>query len=142
MASTLGRIFRPHGLRDAAPVSPPVLPGCEVDANLLKRAPAAGRIRKEKNHGEAMSEQPRSYRYYILGETRPVRIAYDEHGLRMGAETPDRETGELKFEHTLMMRVAESWEVEEIDAETFDKLCRAYPETMRARLTSPAPKQG
>ncbi len=141
MALLLGKIFGPRALKEDAPATPSIGRGREDNAIILKQDMAAGRIKADSEDHERMTNnRPARYEYFLLGDTRPVRIAYSERGFKMGAETPDRETGELKIEHTLMSRIEQSWEVEEIDAETFEKLCRAYPETMRARLAGRAPK--
>jgi len=36
-----------------------------------------------------------TYQYFLLGDTVPVRVAFNAKGLRMGAEVPNREKGML-----------------------------------------------
>jgi len=43
----------------------------------------------------------------------------------MGADYFDRKTGQFQMDATLMSRVAESWEAEEIDQASFEALCQA-----------------
>jgi hypothetical protein len=64
-----------------------------------------------------------SYQYFLLGERVPVRVPLDEDGLRMGAESPDPQTGELVIKNTLLSRLDQSPEVEEITQEKFDEIC-------------------
>ena len=67
-----------------------------------------------------------TYKYYLLGDSVPVRVAFDEDGLEMGAETPDRDSGQLIIKHTLLSRIAISPEVEEISRDAFDQLCEQF----------------
>jgi len=85
----------------------------------------------DKARTTGLSEEGITYQYYILGETRPVRVTFDSDGLIMGAETIDPQTGRLKIGHMLLSRLNRSWEVEEIDQERFEELCRALCQKKR-----------
>lgn len=67
-----------------------------------------------------------SYQYFLLGDTVPVRVAFNAKGLRMGAEVPNRAKGMLVQDATYLSRLATSFEVEEITQEQF----RARAEAM------------
>lgn len=67
-----------------------------------------------------------TYQYFLLGDTVPVRVAFNAKGLRMGAEVPNREKGVLVQDATYLSRLATSFEVEEITQEQF----RARAEAM------------
>jgi len=62
-----------------------------------------------------------SYKFYLLGTSTPVRITFNEGGLKVGAETVDHETGELVFNNSLLNRVETSSDVEEITEEDFEQ---------------------
>ena len=66
------------------------------------------------------------YQYFLLGESVPVRVAFNDKGLRKGAEVPNREKGELVQDATYLSRLVYSMEVEEITEEQF----REKAETM------------
>lgn len=68
-----------------------------------------------------------SYRYYLLGETLPVRVIFNEAGLKVGAETPDRRTGDLIAQPTLLSRIEQSPEVQEISEAEFQRRCLLAP---------------
>jgi len=70
--------------------------------------------------------EKRSFTYFLLGNTTPVRVARDARGLVMGAEAPDPETGELVYRHTLLSRIETSPEVEELTELQFEEACAAY----------------
>jgi len=63
------------------------------------------------------------FNYFLLGERVPVRVSLDEHGLRMGAEVPDREQGRLVIKNTYLSRLDLSLEVEEISEQQFNQRC-------------------
>jgi len=63
------------------------------------------------------------YRYYLLGERVPIRVAFNEQGLKCGAEAPNRTTGQLEMRHELMSRVEQSPEVREISKAEFTRRC-------------------
>lgn len=65
-----------------------------------------------------------SYKYYLLGDTLPVRVTYNERGLKLGAEIPDAATGALRIQTTLLSKLETSHEVDEIDLSAFDARCR------------------
>ena len=73
-----------------------------------------------------MSKQPdapESFKYFTLGSSNPVRVRFNDAGERVKAETPDPETGGFKNRTTLLSRLAESPDAEEIDRGTFERLC-------------------
>lgn len=53
-----------------------------------------------------------TYKYFLLGNSVPVRVTFNEKGLKIGAEAPDQETGKLRIKNTLMSRLETSPEVE------------------------------
>lgn len=65
------------------------------------------------------------YRYFTLGESNPVRVSYNAHGWKMGAEWVDPATGKLTFNNALLARLEQNWDADEINADEFDRLCRA-----------------
>lgn len=67
-----------------------------------------------------------TYKYYILGDRVPIRVVFNENGLEIGAETPDRDSGQLIIKNTLLSRIAISPEVEEISRDAFDRLCEQF----------------
>ena len=65
------------------------------------------------------------YKYYLLGNTRPVRVTCDESGRRHGAEAPEIfNGGRLAYNHALLGRLFSSSEVEDLTKEEFVELCR------------------
>jgi hypothetical protein len=65
------------------------------------------------------------YKYYLLGNVRPVRVIYDMQGREIGAESPDRERGgALKINNELLSRLFASPEVEDLTKAEFVELCR------------------
>lgn len=66
-----------------------------------------------------------SYQYFLLGDTVPVRVAFNAKGQRMGAEVPNREKGMLVQDATYLSRLATSFEVEEITQEQFHERTEA-----------------
>lgn len=60
-----------------------------------------------------------TYQYFLLGDSVPVRVAFNEKGLKMGAEVPDRDKGALVQDATYLSRLERSFEVEEITEEQF-----------------------
>ena len=65
-----------------------------------------------------MPKEGRYYKYFLLGESGPVRVIYDERGLKYGAETPDRNGGRLVNRTQLLSRLEQSPEVR--DARVFN----------------------
>lgn len=66
-----------------------------------------------------MGEGKVTYQYFLLGESVPVRVAFNDKGMKMGAEVPSREKGELVQDATYLSRVERSFEVEKITEEQF-----------------------
>jgi len=66
------------------------------------------------------------YKYYLLGEDIPIRVAFDTNKRKMGADIPDIETGSLIKRAAYLSVVETSPDIEEIDKETFDKLCLGH----------------
>lgn len=60
-----------------------------------------------------------TYEYFLLGESVPVRVAFNEKGLKMGAEVPNREKGQLVQDATYLSRLEKSFEVEKITEQQF-----------------------
>ncbi|MCP5244907.1 MAG: hypothetical protein H6937_02605 [Burkholderiales bacterium] len=59
------------------------------------------------------------YEYFLLGESVPVRVAFNDKGMKMGAEIPNREKGELVQDATYLSRLERSFEVEKITEQQF-----------------------
>lgn len=72
-----------------------------------------------------MGEKAVTYQYFLLGDTVPVRVAFNAKGLHMGAEVPSREKGTLVQDATYLSRLEHSFEVEEITAEQFRERAEA-----------------
>ena len=64
-----------------------------------------------------------TYRYYLLGETVPVRVAFNETGLKIGAEIPSRDKQTLIQDATYLSRLEHSFEVDEITEDQFAARC-------------------
>jgi hypothetical protein len=88
-----------------------------------------------------MSEenQGHTHEYYLLGDTVPVRVTLGRTGTPIGAEVPDPETGELVIKNTVMSRLDQSWEVEQISKERFEELCGAGVKKNRPDKRAPRP---
>ena len=72
----------------------------------------------------ASEEETYSFKHYLLGNTVPVRVLYaDSDGLKAGAMVPDENQGKLVFTNSYLSRLEQSWEVEEITEEEFERLC-------------------
>lgn len=64
-----------------------------------------------------------TYKYYLLGDTVPIRVSFNDKGHEMGAQVPNKAKGELVYDGTYLSRIENSYEVEEITAEDFDRRC-------------------
>lgn len=72
----------------------------------------------------ASEEETYSFKHYLLGNTVPVRVLIsDSRGLIAGAMVPDKNQGKLVHDGTYLSRLEQSWEVEEITEEEFERLC-------------------
>lgn len=72
-----------------------------------------------------MTEQTFSYRYFTLGTNNPVRVKLNAQGQAVNAEVPDPETQNFKIQTTLLSRLAESPDTQEIDHTSFQALCQS-----------------
>lgn len=63
------------------------------------------------------------YEYYLLGNSVPIRVVFDEEHRRIGAEVPANETRDLSKDATYLSRLDNSFEVEAITLEQFDRHC-------------------
>ncbi|MCA1494965.1 hypothetical protein I6F11_29505 [Ensifer sp. NBAIM29] len=80
----------------------------------------------------AALENEYTSKYYLLGNSVPVRVIFPKSsGLKAGAIAPDIGTGELTWRHELLSRLEQSYEVEDINRETFERLCHAFCEKSR-----------
>ncbi|MEZ5813839.1 MAG: hypothetical protein R3E13_03840 [Alphaproteobacteria bacterium] len=66
-----------------------------------------------------MEETKVTYEYFLLGESVPVRVAFNDKGMKMGAEVPNREKGQLVQDATYLSRLERSFEVEKITEQQF-----------------------
>lgn len=74
-----------------------------------------------------------TYQYFLLGDSVPVRVTFNDKGLKMGAEVPSREKGGLVYNHSYLDRVFNNDmrnfdEVEEITEEQFRQKAEAMLE--------------
>lgn len=60
-----------------------------------------------------------TYEYFLLGESVPVRVTFNDKGMKMGAEVPNREKGQLVQDATYLSRLERSFEVEKITEQQF-----------------------
>lgn len=63
------------------------------------------------------------YRYFLLGSTVPIRVAYDRNGHKMGADVPDKEAGTLVKRASYLSVAETSPDVEEITQDEFERRC-------------------
>jgi hypothetical protein len=68
-------------------------------------------------------DDTKQYKYYKIGDASPVRVVFNVHGLKMGAEAPDAATGALHLRMDLLSRIETSPDAEEIDRTAFESLC-------------------
>jgi hypothetical protein len=80
------------------------------------------------------AKSEKTYEYYVLGQSNPVRLTFNSHGLKMGAETPDPHTGDLIIDNTLISRVENSPDAEKINRERFEELCLQYQKKNEGQL--------
>lgn len=74
-----------------------------------------------------MSDNKYTYRYYLLGNTIPVRVVFDSAGLKIGAEIPDNQSQCLVKRTTMLSRLELSDEVDELTQAEFAERCaRVY----------------
>jgi len=66
-----------------------------------------------------------TFKYYLIDDTVPVRVSFDERGLKRGAEVPDAQRGALAIQHTMMSKIETYPWVTEIDRSQFDAACAA-----------------
>lgn len=66
------------------------------------------------------------YKYYVLGNTVPVRVTFNASGLKLGAEIPNRDTKALEIRVDMLSRLEQSPEVDEVDQVTFEMLCNNF----------------
>ena len=76
-----------------------------------------------ERHISSPPEADGPYKYYRLYGT-PVRVTVDVGGRFAGAEAPDLESGTLRFAHSLLGRIEEGVESEEITKDEFIDRCR------------------
>jgi hypothetical protein len=74
-----------------------------------------------------------SYKYYVIGTSMPVRLTFNASGLKIGAEAPDVDSGQLKIRMDLLSRIETSPDVEEIDPSAFETLCQGIYKRSGAR---------
>ena len=64
-----------------------------------------------------------TYKYYLLDGDLPVRVIFNAQGLKLGAESPNIDTGQMAIKNTLLSRIETSPDVSEISEDTFEKHC-------------------
>ena len=65
-----------------------------------------------------------TFKYYLLGESVPIRVTFNDLGHKIGAEVPDKNTGALLQKTTYLSRLEQSFEVIEMTADDFNRHCR------------------
>lgn len=63
------------------------------------------------------------FRYFLLGNSIPIRAVFNEKGHRIGADVPSREQRQLSKNATYLSRLDHSMEVDEISREDFELHC-------------------
>ena len=61
------------------------------------------------------------YKYFLLGDTVPIRVSFNEKGWKFDAEIPDPENGGLIHRVTYLSRIEQSFEVDELTREQFEE---------------------
>jgi hypothetical protein len=64
------------------------------------------------------------YKYYVLGDVRPVRVTYNERGTNIFTEAPDPAGGGILKPAVLLVAIMKEEDVEGITKEQFVELCR------------------
>lgn len=72
-----------------------------------------------------MTNDAWTFKYYLIDDALPVRVVFDERGLKRGAEVPDARRGSLVIQTTIMSKVETYPWVTEIDRSQFDAACAA-----------------
>lgn len=73
-----------------------------------------------------MSDEIHDFRYFIVGEKIPVKLALDAEGRIMGTLGPDEATGSFKVEMKYFADVTDGDNANEVDLNSFDEMCEAY----------------
>ncbi len=73
-----------------------------------------------------MSDEIHDFRYFIVGDSIPVKLALDAQGRSMGTLGPDKETGAFKIEMKYFADVMDGDNANEVDLGHFDKTCETY----------------
>lgn len=63
------------------------------------------------------------YKYYVLGDSVPVRVVFNKNGQKMDAEVPDRAMKGMAHKATYLSRLSNSFEVDEVSKEDFEAWC-------------------
>lgn len=69
------------------------------------------------------------FRYFLLGNSVPIRAVFNDEGHRIGAEVPSREARMLDKDATYLSRLDHSMEVDEINQEDFERHCKRVWDT-------------
>lgn len=70
-----------------------------------------------------------SYKYYVLGDTTPIRVAFNEAGHRISAEIPEKTGPDFKLDMTYLSKTVHSDDAEEVDEPTFAAKVNTYRHT-------------
>jgi hypothetical protein len=75
-----------------------------------------------------------TYKYFILGDTVPIRLEYDSLNRVTGAQIPDaNDPSGFVWNHDYLMRIYQSGEVDEVDREVFDEKVKIFLANRAAR---------
>lgn len=69
-----------------------------------------------------MTQEVAYYKYYLLGETVPIRVSFNGAGHMFNAEVPDKTQGTIRSNPTYLTRVCFSDEVAQITEDQFLQL--------------------
>lgn len=69
-----------------------------------------------------MVQEVSYYKYYLLGETVPIRVSFNDAGHMFNAEFPDKAKGSIRSNTAYLTRVCFSDEVAQITEDQFVQL--------------------
>ena len=82
---------------------------------------------KDRRPRKDTQAEERSFRYFVLGNITPVRLALNREHHVTGAQVPDpAELSGFRWSHEHWSRVEQSGEVDEVDRQTFEQAVERY----------------
>ncbi len=73
-----------------------------------------------------MSDGIHDFRYFIVGDKIPIKLALDAQGRHMGTLGPDKETESFKIEMKYFADVTDGDNANEVDLNRFGEVCEEY----------------